>query len=276
MSMEQLVSIADTPVEFQLIRPYISSIGVEDINLKFAANQNHYGNYAVGQYEGKETGIRFGRLPKLYYHEAEGLRRLSHEGIPKCLGTGEFKTDYGTFGYMIVEDFPGKSLKDSLDFSTNKKRIYSVNILLEIVDIIDCMHSQNILHNDITPEHVLVYKEKPCLIDFHLWEETSFPTYDFCGRSDLPEVILSRIVSGPRLVSHDEVPEWDPRSYGMLLQKIVPKESADALLIGLRKIGEYLTNKSKRFIEHPKSRDFVSRKIRKSLEELVQNLKCQN
>lgn len=257
-------------VNFDLVRPLFADIGVTGVHLA-CDKENHASSYCLGTYNGKLAGVKFGRKPKYYAHEAEGLKRLDHKGIPQCYDVGELRIGLAgyweplAFGYLILEHFSGKKLNHALDFSTKEGREKAVGYLLGVVDIMDHMHSRNVVHNDICPEHVIVHDEKPRLIDFHIWEDAP-PTQDFCGRRGYPGVILQDLTE--QIVPNVDVHPWEPFSFGRFLMKIVPDAQGDALLSGIKSLGENLTHKSDRYVYHPLSRDYTSRKLKEALEKL--------
>lgn len=260
----------DTTIE--ALRPSFEKADIHDVFLLCAAACNsgmHISNYGIGYYQGNLMGIIFGRDARTYEHTAAGLARLSHRSVPQCYGLGSISTDFGRFGYLLVQHFPGKTLKEHLNFSIGGRK-EALSILIGIVDILDYIHSMNVIHNDITPEHVLVSDGLPRLIDFHLWGNARAPCTDFCGQGSYPDVVVGELTEHIRPI--DSVPAWEPRSYGKMLQELVPNGDTSQFIEALRQLGNHLTGKSEHFVFHPKSRNYISNKIKRTLEGLASKI----
>ena len=95
--------------------------------------------------------------------EAYYLFKLKGIGMPKILSYG-----YSGKYKILVEELLGKSLKELFKENENKsKRIRLKDMLLaglQIIDRIEFIHSKNILHLDIKPNHFLVGNPNNSLI----------------------------------------------------------------------------------------------------------------
>lgn len=276
MNQCECVYLASKMIETGLIRPYLERTGVRNIEFCPPSQEGaHWSNYAVGEYEGKLVGIRFGR--KDYSWEKEGISKLSHPGIPSCLAIGHLETPIADFGFMVVSHFPAAPLRRHLDFLSEPGREKSINLLLEVVDLIDYIHSQGVVHQDIIPGHVLAEDNRVYIIDFHIWDDADnvSATSDFCGWpppaiGHFPRVIQEEIFMSGRIPLIDDI-AWERRGFGITLQKLIPPYLKDygqteaSFINKLHDVASYLTGKSERFIAHPKSRDLISARLRQRL-----------
>ena len=174
---------------------------------------------------------------------------------------------------MVVNHFSASPIVKLLDFSVELAKEKSVEILLGLVDLIDYIHSQGVVHQDITLDHVLVNAlGRVHLIDFHAWDDTErvSPASDFCGWRavglHLPSIYEDEIVASGRSIALDEIVRA-PKGFGVMLNEVINVCHVEGSLRGkLENIGSYLTTKSDQFVEHPKSRDFISSRLRKMLQ----------
>ena len=101
---------------------------------------------------------------KLFYEE-QILKSLDNKGFPKFIST--FKDEYRE-GY-ILEFIEGRVFHDMLydGIKFTKADIYK--ICEQLLDLLEILHSKNILHRDIRPPNVIVKNNRELvLIDFGL------------------------------------------------------------------------------------------------------------
>ena len=102
----------------------------------------------------------FGHIRERFEREARALARLDHPNIVRVLDYGEHEGA----PYLVMEYLEGPTLKDA------KKPIpveTAVRILRPIVEAIDYVHEQNLLHRDVKPSNIIITKrDKPMLTDF--------------------------------------------------------------------------------------------------------------
>lgn len=106
----------------------------------------------------------FRSIVKLFVQEAMRLSKLKH---PNIVGVHQVFEDNDT-AYMALDYIDGLDLLDIME--DGKKQFGAEElrtILLKILDAIGFIHSQNILHRDISPDNILMdRKGNPILIDF--------------------------------------------------------------------------------------------------------------
>jgi serine/threonine protein kinase len=256
-----------------LIKESFWKEGITDVSFKESNREEHLSDYGTGRYRGSVVGIVFGRKAEIYERGAEALSRLSHRGVPQFYRIGTLSIGNSNPGYMLTQHFPGNKLGDSLDFFSEDGRKRCVGTLLEIVNIIDYIHSKDVVHCDIRAEHVIVNDEGPHIVDFHLWANSTEvpPTADFCGWYGLPRIVAEELFAKPKLLTMEqaEANYWDFGGYGIMLKEIIPSRVSDPFIEWLKNIADFLTKRSMKYVEHPFSRDRTSNKIRESLEELA-------
>ncbi len=287
---DRTVLIHDYPVPFSSIRPLFEQKGLTGFNFDQlslsgvrSSSGVHWSNYLTGTYQGKPTGVLFGRQAWIYEHEVKGLAKLCNPGIPECYGTGNFQitlqrrtganhinfAQNDEFGYLLLRHLPGLPLNLALDFSSAAGRKQAVIILTGVVDLLDYVHSRGVVHQDVKAPHVLVDGQQVSLIDFHLWDDVQDrpPTIDFCGLAVFPSIVADELYAGrPREL--DKVPEWEPQGYGKMLESILPPDASGAFFDGLRAIAKRLAQKTERYVYSTLSRDLTSRNVRAALQAL--------
>jgi serine/threonine protein kinase len=104
---------------------------------------------------------------KLLKHESNVYRILSNiVGVPKIKWYGKDELYY----YMVI-DLYGKSLQDLIDIKNKLSFKTTLQIGINILNILMKIHDVGFVHRDIKPENFLLTLDKPtkiCLIDFGL------------------------------------------------------------------------------------------------------------
>ncbi len=248
--------------------PCFETQGIKIVGRSDSNSGEHLSAYFIGSFDNKKVGVIFGRPSHDYKNASDVLPQLNHEGIPKLHGVGNIQFGDISMGYLIVQHFEGKSLRNITDLKTKQGQQQTASRLLNLLDIVDYLHSQNFVHNDITPDHIIVNGDAVGLIDYHLCDKNYFPIADFCGTIGYPEIINSYYTSLPTIRSMDFVPKWEPRSIGRVLVEISGSYdnpfAKELTLTGIK-----LQNKTHRFKFHDKARDYTSRKLRMQLERMV-------
>ncbi|KAA0550013.1 protein kinase [Bacillus sp. BGMRC 2118] len=102
---------------------------------------------------------------ELLKKEAETLRLLHHPQIPYCI---DFKEE-STKSTLVMEYMKGSNLEE---FVLVKRKVYnefeSLSILRKVVEVVDYIHSNNIVHRDLRLPNLLLHDDKVCIIDFGL------------------------------------------------------------------------------------------------------------
>ena len=114
---------------------------------------------------------QFRELVDLFVQEARSLARLSH---PNIVGVHQVFEDNDT-AYMALDYIEGRDLLDVADdpnFGLKPSTLR--DLVLKLLDAIEFMHQQGILHRDISPDNILLGKRmEPVLIDFGAARETA-------------------------------------------------------------------------------------------------------
>lgn len=109
---------------------------------------------------------------RLFQKEAEILEKLGqHEQIPQLYAYFENNQEF-----FLVEAFiPGHSLADELTPGKPLPEPEVINLLKEILEILEFVHSNNVIHRDIKPANLVRREsdEKLMLIDFGAVKEIS-------------------------------------------------------------------------------------------------------
>jgi predicted Ser/Thr protein kinase/energy-coupling factor transporter ATP-binding protein EcfA2 len=93
-------------------------------------------------------------------HEAELLRNLSHPGLPRLIDA-EARGDW-----VAVEYIPGMHI---VDWASERPLEQVVRTLGLLLDAIEYLHQQGLVHGDLTPSNVLVREDqRPVLLDLGL------------------------------------------------------------------------------------------------------------
>lgn len=106
----------------------------------------------------------FRSIVALFIREAHALSRLDHSSV---VGVHQVFEDNET-AYMALDLVDGKDLLEVIESGSPKMSPAQVQALtLSLLDAIAHVHSQDLLHRDISPDNILVDKTgRPVLIDF--------------------------------------------------------------------------------------------------------------
>jgi serine/threonine protein kinase len=112
-------------------------------------------------------------LRRAFFREAKYASGLQHPNLISVVDFGEDR-DYGP--YMVMELAKGKLLSDYLEAREFLSVRRATDIVLQLAEVLDFVHSQGIVHGDIKPQNVLLCREagenrrryKVKLIDFGL------------------------------------------------------------------------------------------------------------
>lgn len=113
----------------------------------------------------------FSTIVELFVQEARQLARLRH---PNIVGVHQVFRDNET-AYMALDYVEGRDLLEILEDPSAKLSPRNVqDMTLKLLDAIEFVHGQGILHRDISPDNILLSKNlEPVLIDFGAARETA-------------------------------------------------------------------------------------------------------
>ncbi len=103
-------------------------------------------------------------MVRLFVQEAKSLAKLSH---PNIVGVHQVFEDNDT-AYMALDFVEGRDMLDTMDDpDANVAPSLIRTMLIEILGAVGFIHSQDILHRDISPDNILIGQDgHPVLIDF--------------------------------------------------------------------------------------------------------------
>ena len=89
---------------------------------------------------------------RLFLSEAHTLERLGHHNqIPRLLAHFETSASF----YLVEEMIQGVTLKEELSSRQPKSQAWVMNFLLDILPVVDYVHSQGVIHRDIKPSNLI-------------------------------------------------------------------------------------------------------------------------
>lgn len=99
-------------------------------------------------------------LVRLFKQEARALMWLRHPGIPKIEPDGYFTVDIAkprqTLHCLVMEKIEGENLETWIEQHGAISEEEAWEWLEQLVNILDLVHSQNLLHRDIKPSNIIV------------------------------------------------------------------------------------------------------------------------
>ncbi len=106
----------------------------------------------------------FDSIVRLFEAEALRLSKLQH---PNIVGIHQVFQDFGT-AYMALDFVKGKDMLDVIEEGKDALPPYEVKrILVKVLDAIVYIHTNDVLHRDISPDNILLAAgNEPVLIDF--------------------------------------------------------------------------------------------------------------
>lgn len=105
---------------------------------------------------------KFDTIQDSFTQEAEILRELKHDSIISYV---DFFIENNTC-YLVYEYARGRTLKDYIVEQNKITNEALMGILKELLKTIQYLHEKDILHRDIKPGNILLFKGKIKLIDF--------------------------------------------------------------------------------------------------------------
>ena len=109
---------------------------------------------------------------RLFVSEAKTLERLGHHSqIPRLLAHFETSTSF----FLVEEMVQGNMIKDELSSRQAKSQAWVMNFLLDLLPVVEYVHSQGVIHRDIKPSNLIrrAGDGRLVLIDFGSVKEIS-------------------------------------------------------------------------------------------------------
>ena len=99
-----------------------------------------------------------------FEHEARTLEILDHEKVVKLIDF--FVEDHR--GYLVLEHIEGQNLRDATRGNPMSEKT-AIKLAMEMCDVLEYLHSKNVLHRDFTPDNLILEKGGSIkLIDFNV------------------------------------------------------------------------------------------------------------
>lgn len=172
----------------------------------------------------------------LFQQEAEVLKKLNGQGIPKIDGYFVHKTKNGVSLHCIVmEKIDGVTLEQWMHQQGNERisEEKALNWLEEIVKILALVHQQNYFHRDIKPDNIMLHRKAGLvLIDFGTARDMTV-TYLAKLKDGRITSITSAGFTPPEQMQYQAVPQSDfyalGRTFVRLLTAKQPTEIYDSV-----------------------------------------------
>ncbi len=121
---------------------------------------------------------------RLFQTEVEVLERLGkHDQIPSFYGAFEENLEF----YFVQEFVDGTALSDELDQIHHISEPEAIEMIRDVLNILNFVHSQRVIHRDVKPENLIRRKKdnKFVLIDFGAVKEIQTQIVDESGQTRL-------------------------------------------------------------------------------------------
>lgn len=183
-----------------------------------------------------------------FFEEAKMLMKFkSADGIVQFFNCFE---ENGTV-YIVMEYLEGETVKERLKREKTISVVEALNIMMPIVDAIEKIHKENIIHRDISPDNIILTKDgKVKLIDFGA---SKFATTTYSKSLSVlikPGFVAEEQYSGRNLGPWSDVYSIAATLYNMVTG-IVPKDSME------RAIKDDLKSPAKLGVNIPKNIDIA-------------------
>ncbi|MEM6468986.1 MAG: serine/threonine-protein kinase [Planctomycetota bacterium] len=135
----------------------------------------------------------FGGTPearKEFAAEWERLKTINHPGVAKCYGGGFEETD----AYLAFELIEGETLSSQIERSSRLSWENVLDVAQGLIEAIEALHQQGIVHGAIGPDKVIVTGFAPVLLDVRCNRHDS----PFC--SSRPPTVADVSCQAPELV----------------------------------------------------------------------------
>jgi eukaryotic-like serine/threonine-protein kinase len=146
-----------------------------------------------------------------FQREADVLNRLgTHPQIPKLLAYFEEEREF----YLVQEFVPGEELKKNIAHSVWTE-VQVINFLIDVLQILDFVHSQGTIHRDIKPSNLLCRQQdgKIVLIDFGAVKEVGT-----LSEGSAAHTMQTQIIGTPGYMSPEQThgrPTYSSDLYGL-------------------------------------------------------------
>ena len=115
---------------------------------------------------------KYRTIVKMFMREARSIAKMRH---PNIVGVHRIFEDNQT-AYMVLDLIHGRDLLSIINDENDPLPPAQIKeILIKVLDAVDLVHQNDLLHRDISPDNILLDKwGSPFLIDFGAARETKF------------------------------------------------------------------------------------------------------
>lgn len=100
-------------------------------------------------------------LVQLFIREAEALKELDcYDRVPQLLDRFEENYEF----YLVQEFIEGRPLSTELQRGFHWSESYVVQLLQEVLEILEVVHSHGLIHGDVKPSNLIRRRQDDCLV----------------------------------------------------------------------------------------------------------------
>jgi serine/threonine-protein kinase len=124
----------------------------------------------------------FETAKRLFQSEAETLEKLgNHDQIPRLLAYFDENKEF----YLVQEFIEGHTLSEELVPSQRWSESEVIQMLLEVLNILEFVHREGVIHRDIKPDNIIrrTSDNKLVLVDFGAVKQLRSPNLTFAGQT---------------------------------------------------------------------------------------------
>ena len=153
--------------------------------------------------------------------EIEALKRIKHKNTINYIDDGTFDNNNQKYIYVIMEQANGMELKQYMEKNTLSLNEI-VQIIIQILDALECMHKNNIIHRDLKPQNIFIDSNKNIkVLDYGLSK-----IIDFTSITSTGEMIGSPVYMSPEQLKDSKHIDYrsDYYSLGIILFELLSKK----------------------------------------------------